>query len=101
MERCSERRSARFCASFCLAQRAAALAVQRCKLAVEFSPALPEAHVCLARAMLADNVSNFRPAFDELTAGASVAMNDPRVSHAATANFFAVLFAGLSSAGVL
>src|SRR5437763_10010275 len=84
-----------------LAQGAAALAVQRCKLAVEFAPALPEAHLCLARAMLADNVSNFRPALDELTAAASTATNDPRVSRAALANFLAVLFAGLSAAGIL
>lgn len=84
-----------------LAQGAAALAVQRCKLAVEFSPALPEAHLCLARATLADNVTNFKPALDELTTAASVAANDPRVSHAALANLFAVVFAGLAAAGVL
>ena len=84
-----------------LAQGAAALAVQRCKLAAEFAPALPDAHLCLARAMLADNVSNFRPALDELTAAVSAAMADPRVSHATLANFLAVLFAGLSAAGVL
>src|ERR1041384_4753717 len=84
-----------------LAQGAAALAVQRCKLAGEFAPALPEAHVCLARATLADNFSNFKPAFNELMSAASVAMNDPRVSHATLANFLAVLFSGLCAAGLL
>ena len=47
-----------------LAGGAAALAVARCKLAVEFAPALPEAHSCLARSLLADSISAVRPAFD-------------------------------------
>ncbi|HUJ27738.1 MAG TPA: tetratricopeptide repeat protein [Myxococcales bacterium] len=80
---------------------ATALAVQRCKLAVEFAPALPEAHLCLARATLSDNLTNVKPAFDALATSASVAMNDPRVGHASIANLLAVVFAGLASAGVL
>ena len=82
-----------------LAAGAPALAVQRCKLAVEFAPALPDAHSCLARAMLADN-PGFKAAFAELTAAARASVADPRTSRAVLANGLGVLFAGLLAAGL-
>ncbi len=84
-----------------LASGAPALALSRCKLAVEFAPAFPEAHYCLARAMLADNISAVRPAFDEMWAGVSAGANDPRISRAFLANVLGMLFAGLLAAGLL
>lgn len=78
-----------------LAAGAAALAVSRCRLAVEFAPALPEAHSCLARAMLSENPSSFKAAMNEMTAAFSAAAGDPRVSRAATVNLLGVLLAGV------
>ncbi|HEX9578416.1 MAG TPA: hypothetical protein VF993_11730, partial [Myxococcales bacterium] len=49
-----------------LAQGTPAIALARCKLAVALSPALPEAHTCLARALLADNITAVKPAVSEL-----------------------------------
>ena len=83
-----------------LAAGAPALAVQRCKLAVEFAPALPESHSCLARALLADNPGAFKAAFAELTAAARASMDDPRVSRALLANALGILFIGLLAAGL-
>ncbi len=83
-----------------LAAGAPALAVLRCKLAVEFSPALADAHSCLARAILADNPGAFKAAFAELAAAASTSMDDPRVSRAILANALGVLFVGLLAAGL-
>ena len=83
-----------------LAAGAPALAVSRCKLAVEFAPALAEAHSCLARAIVADNPAAFKAALAELTAAASTSMDDPRVSRAILANGLGVLFAGLLAAGL-
>src|SRR5260370_1326701 len=83
-----------------LASGAPALALSRCKLAVEFAPAFPEAHYCLARAMLADNISAVRPAFDEMWAGVSAGANDPRISRAVLANVLGMLFAGLLAPGL-
>ncbi len=79
---------------------APAVAVQRCKLAVEFAPGLPDAHTCLARALLAENVTAIKPAFVQLAAAATAAIRDPRVSRALLANGLAVLFAGLLTAGI-
>ena len=83
-----------------LAAGAPALAVQRCKLAVEFAPALPESHSCLARALLADNPGAFKAAFSELSAAVSVSLDDPRVSRAILANALGILFVGLLAAGL-
>ncbi|MGZ6142621.1 MAG: tetratricopeptide repeat protein, partial [Myxococcales bacterium] len=83
-----------------LASGAPALAVQRCKLAVEFAPAFAEAHMCLARAMLSDNGSAFKPALNEVMAALSADMNDPRISRAVTANVLGTLFVGLLAAGL-
>jgi len=83
------------------AAEAAEVAVQRCKLAVEFAPALPEAHTCLARALVAENPSALKPALAELSAAASAALRDPRVSRALLANVLGVLFAGLLAAGAI
>jgi tetratricopeptide (TPR) repeat protein len=83
-----------------LAAGAPALAVQRCKMAVEFAPALPEAHSCLARALLSDNSGAIKRALDELAAAIRAGMDDPRVSRAVVANVLGVLFVGLLVAGL-
>jgi tetratricopeptide (TPR) repeat protein len=82
-----------------LSNGATALAVQRCKLAVEMAPALPAAHTCLARALFADKPAALKPVFAQLSAAATVAMADPRVSRALLANGLAVLFVGVLAAG--
>src|SRR5262249_18506376 len=71
---------------------ASALAVQRCKLAVEMAPGLVAAHTCLARALLADSVTAVKPAALELTAAILAGLRDPRVSRAALANLLSILF---------
>jgi tetratricopeptide (TPR) repeat protein len=76
------------------------LAVQRCKLAVEFAPALADAHFCLARALITENGGAFKPAFGEVMAGVAADMNDPRVSRQWTANVLGTLFVGLLAAGL-
>ncbi|HEY6912567.1 MAG TPA: hypothetical protein VI356_24510 [Myxococcales bacterium] len=78
---------------------APAVAVQRCRLAVEFAPALPEAHTCLAGALLAENPAALSPAFAQLAAAAGAAIRDPRISRSMLANALGVLFAGLLLAG--
>lgn len=83
-----------------LAAGAPALAVQRCKLAVEFAPALADAHFCVARATLAENPANFKVAFNEVMAGVSAELNDPRSSRAVLANLLGTLFVGLLAAGL-
>ncbi|MFN2549117.1 MAG: tetratricopeptide repeat protein, partial [Myxococcales bacterium] len=83
-----------------LAAGAPQLAVQRCKLAVEFAPALPEAHFCLARALFGENAGAFKPAFNELMAGIQADLNDPRVSRAVLANVLGTLFVGLLAAAL-
>jgi hypothetical protein len=82
-----------------LAAGAPALAVHRCKLAVEFAPAMSQAHSCLARAMLAENPTAFKAAFSEITAAAATSLSDPRISRAALANTLGTLFVGLLGAG--
>ncbi|HET7784662.1 MAG TPA: tetratricopeptide repeat protein [Myxococcales bacterium] len=79
---------------------APAVAVQRCKLAVEFAPALPEAHTCLARALLAEDPAALTPALAQLVAAAGAAMRDPRISRSTLANALGVLCAGLLVAGL-
>src|SRR5438105_15947636 len=73
---------------------ATAVAVQRCRLAVELAPALPAAHTCLARASFAERPASLKPVFAQLTAAAVAAWNDPRTSRALIANVLAVLFIG-------
>ncbi len=79
---------------------ASAVAVQRCKLAVELAPALPVAHLCLARALFADNPGAIKSVFAELSAAARTAMDEPRVSRALLANLLTVLFTGALVAGL-
>jgi tetratricopeptide (TPR) repeat protein len=79
---------------------APAVAAQRCRLAVEFAPALPEAHTCLAAALLAENPAALSPAFAQLAAAAAAAVRDPRISRSMLANALGVLFAGLLLAGL-
>jgi tetratricopeptide (TPR) repeat protein len=78
---------------------ATAVAVQRCKLAVELSPALPAAHTCLARASFAESPVSLKPVFAHLGAAAVAAWNDPRTSRALIANALAVVFIGSVVAG--
>ena len=78
---------------------ATAVAVQRCKLAVDLSPALPAAHTCLARASFAESPVSLKPVFTHLGAAAAAAWNDPRISGALIANALAVLFIGSVVAG--
>src|SRR5207248_26531 len=73
---------------------ATAVAVLRCKLAVDLSPALPAAHTCLARASFAESPVSLKPVFTQLGAAAAAAWNDPRISGALIANALAVLFIG-------
>jgi tetratricopeptide (TPR) repeat protein len=82
-----------------LAQGTPAIALARCKLAVALSPALPEAHTCLARALLADNIVAVKPAVSELITAARESLGDPRISRALLANLMSVLFFGLLAAG--
>ena len=79
---------------------ASAIAVQRCKLAVELAPALPAAHLCLARALFAESPTGLKPVFSALSAGVKAAVNEPRVSRAALSNLLTVLFAGALLAGL-
>src|SRR6267143_2510352 len=78
-----------------LAAGAPALALHRCKLAVEVAPALVAAHTCLARALMADSITAVRPAVLALVAAGTAALTDPRVSRAALANLLSMLFVGL------
>jgi tetratricopeptide (TPR) repeat protein len=83
-----------------LASGSPSLAISRCKLAVDFAPAMEEAHLCLVRAMLAENPTAVKPAFAEVSAAAMAAWNDPRLSRAFLANVLGVAFFGLCAAGV-
>ncbi len=78
-----------------LAAGAPALALQRCKLAVEVAPALAAAHTCLARALMADSLIAVKPAVLALAAAATAALSDPRASRAALANLLSMVFVGL------
>ncbi len=83
-----------------LAAGAPALALKRCRLAVELASALPEAHSCLARALLADNAVAIKPALAEVAAAIRASLADPRSSRAMLANAGGVLFFGLLVAGL-
>ena len=78
-----------------LAAGAPALALQRCKLAVEVAPALVAAHTCLARALMADSIIAVKPAVLALVAAGTAALSDPRASRATLANLLSMLFVGL------
>ena len=78
-----------------LAAGAPALALQRCKLAVEVAPALAAAHTCLAGALMADSITAVRPAVLALVAAGTAALSDPRASRAALANLLSVVFVGV------
>ena len=79
---------------------APAVALSRCKLAVEFAPAFPAAHTCLARSILADNPMALKSAAREEIAAFKASLADPRTSRALVANVLGVLFFGLALAGV-
>jgi tetratricopeptide (TPR) repeat protein len=66
---------------------------------VELAPALPEAHSCLARAAIADNIFALKPAISGLATSIKASLADPRSSRATTANLLGVLFFGLLAAG--
>src|SRR5207248_1264713 len=66
-----------------LAKGASAVAMHRCKLAVELAPALPAAHACLARAQFAESPTAINSIFAQLGLAANAAMADPRISRAA------------------
>ena len=76
------------------------LALKRCRLAVEFAPALPEAHTCLSRSILAEDPSALKAAAGELFASLRAQLGDPRSSRALFANALGVLFFGLVVAGL-
>jgi hypothetical protein len=83
-----------------------AVTKKRCALAVDLAPALPDAHDCLGRALLADDGASFKTAFGELVADLSSARKDPRISRQILANASAlgligVLLAGISFIGLL
>ena len=78
-----------------LAAGAPALALQRCKLAVEVAPALAAAHTCLAGALMADSITAVRPAVLALVAAGTAALSDQRASRAALANLLSVVFVGV------
>ena len=82
-----------------LAAGSPSLAVVRCKLAVEMAPAMEEAHLCLARALLAESPTALQPASAEIYEAGAAALKDPRLSRAALANVLGVLFLGLLAAG--
>ena len=83
-----------------LAAGAPALALKRCRLAVDLAPAFPEAHSCLARALLAEDAGAIKPALAEVSAGMRAAFADPRSSHALLANAAGVIFFGVLVAGL-
>ena len=83
-----------------LAAGAPQLALKRCRLAVDLAPALPEAHSCLSRSILAEDPSAVKAAAVELFASIRAQIGDPRSSRALLANAFGVLFFGLVVAGL-
>ena len=76
------------------------VAVQRCRLAVEFAPALAAAHACLARAFLAEHPFAVHSAARELEAALVAGWRDPRVFRAGLANALGIALAGLLVAGL-
>ncbi|HWE24034.1 MAG TPA: tetratricopeptide repeat protein, partial [Myxococcales bacterium] len=83
-----------------LAAGSPALAKKACKVAVELAPALPAAHTCLARAILAEDASAFSAAIASYAAAARAALADPRISRALIANMAGVGLLGATAAAV-
>ena len=83
-----------------LASGSPALAKKACKIAVELAPALPAAHTCLARAILAEDPSAFSAAVASYAAAARAAVTDPRISRALIANAAGVGLLGVTAAAV-
>ena len=65
-----------------LAAGSPALARKLCKLAVDLAPALPAAHNCLARAILAEEPGSVRAALGEWMQAVRSALDDPRIGRA-------------------
>ncbi len=83
-----------------LAGGSPALAHKRCKQATELAPALPDAWGCLARALLAEDLGQFKDAAGAWLEMVKAAAADPRVSRAWLANVGTVLLAGLLLSGL-
>ena len=82
-----------------LAAGAGALARKRCELAITLAPGLAAGHLCLSRAILAEDIFSVRDASRSMIAAARAAARDARASHAITANVGAVVLAGFLLAG--
>jgi tetratricopeptide (TPR) repeat protein len=83
-----------------LASGSPALARKACKLAVELAPALPAAHTCLARAILAEDAFAFSGALASYLAAGRAAVADPRISRAIAANAAGIGLIGVTAAAV-
>jgi tetratricopeptide (TPR) repeat protein len=83
-----------------LAAGSPALAKKACKVAVELAPALPAAHTCLARAILAEDPTALSAAIASSVAATRAALADPRIGRALTANVAGVVLAGVTAAAV-
>ena len=83
-----------------LAAGSPALARKLCKLAVDLAPALPAAHNCLARAILAEEPGSVRAALGEWMQAVRSALDDPRIGRAILANLGGVALCGALAAGI-
>jgi len=83
-----------------LAAESPALARKACKLAVDLAPALPAAHICLARATLAEEPSALPAAAASLAAAARAALRDPRIGRALAVNAGGIALAGVVGAAL-
>jgi tetratricopeptide (TPR) repeat protein len=81
-----------------LAAESPALARKACKLAVELAPALPAAHICLARATLAEDPSALSAAGASALAAFRAALADPRMGRALAVNAGGVALTGVLGA---
>jgi tetratricopeptide (TPR) repeat protein len=84
-----------------LAAGSPGLARKACKVAVELAPALPAAHTCLARAILAENPGAVSAAAASYVAAARAAFADPRIGRALTANAAGIALAGVTAAAIV
>jgi tetratricopeptide (TPR) repeat protein len=83
-----------------LAGGSPSLAHKRCKQATELAPALPNAWGCLARALLAEDLGQFKDAAGAWLEMVKAVAADPRVSRAWLANVGTVLLVGLLLSGI-
>jgi tetratricopeptide (TPR) repeat protein len=83
-----------------LAAESPALARKACKLAADLAPALPAAHICLARATLAEEPSALPAAAASLVAAARAALRDPRIGRALAVNAGGIGLAGVVGAAL-